>query len=187
MSKQNTVNKEILVKLNSNNERDTNDGYSLLRKTYSAYLFGVIKNTIRHYKELDGTMLFDEALEKISVKSRGFQLQDASKLKTWLSTVVRNHCIDAIRKEESRRRKAQRASVQNSGNESDDEYAFVIELGADRLLRKLKSEHQRRCLFLKYVNKMKYQEIADKLELPINTVRSHIRRGKQNLKKILEA
>ncbi len=180
------VNAQILVKLHAQNQRAKNEGYVLLRKTHGAYLLGIIKKTIKQYKDLDGDILFDESLEKISNKIIVFDPNDAAKLKTWLSTVVRNHCIDAIRKEESKRRHAERAAQQSSVPESEDEYAFLIELGADRLLRKLKSDAQRECLFLKYVNKMKYQEIADKMGMPVNTVRSHIRRGKQNLKKLLE-
>lgn len=186
MSAEKEVNKEILNHLQSLSQREQNSGYTLLRATYGAYLLGVVKNTIRPYKELDGDILFDEALEKISAKVKGFNIEDASKLKSWLSTVVRNHCIDAIRKEESRRKKANKINRRSAEPESEDVYAFLIELGADRLLMKLKSEAQRQCLFHKYVNKMKYQEIAEKMKLPVNTVRSHIRRGKQNLKKILE-
>lgn len=177
---------EILNHLRSDDQRLRNRGYTQLRTSFGTYLMGVVKRTIKPYKELDADILFDEAIEKISLKVAGFQLEDAQKLKSWLSTVVRNHCIDAIRKEESRRKKAERASRQSAVSESEDVYAFLIELGADRLLRKLKSDAQRQCLYCKYINKMKYKEIADKMNLPVNTVRSHIRRGKLNLKKILE-
>ena len=46
---------------------------------------------------------------------------------------------------------------------------------------------QRIVLELRHFQGLSYQEMADTLNLPINTVRSHLYRGRQNLAKILEA
>lgn len=188
MPSETLINQQILEQLRSDSDRGRNVGYVLLRKNYGPYLMGVIKKTIRSYKELDGAMLFDESLEKISEKSPAFNVEDAGKLKTWLTTVVRNHCIDAIRKEESKQRKAERAArMPQVESDSEDGFSFLKGVDADQLLSNLKSEAQRKCLYYKFVNRMKYKEISEKMHLPINTVRSHIRRGKAQLKKVLKA
>src|SRR5690349_8226168 len=48
-------------------------------------------------------------------------------------------------------------------------------------------EHYRLVLTLYYFEDMKYNDIADILGIPLNTVKSHIRRGKDRLAAILQA
>jgi RNA polymerase sigma-70 factor (ECF subfamily) len=48
-------------------------------------------------------------------------------------------------------------------------------------------EHYRLVLTLYYFDDLKYTDIAEILDLPLNTVKSHIRRGKERLAAILEA
>jgi RNA polymerase sigma-70 factor (ECF subfamily) len=47
-------------------------------------------------------------------------------------------------------------------------------------------EHYRLVLTLYYFEDMKYTDIAEVLDLPLNTVKSHIRRGKERLAAILQ-
>ncbi len=48
-------------------------------------------------------------------------------------------------------------------------------------------EHYRLVLTLYYFEHMRYQDIAEVLDIPLNTVKSHIRRGKERLAAILTA
>ncbi len=48
-------------------------------------------------------------------------------------------------------------------------------------------EHYRLVLTLYYFDDMKYTDIAEVLDLPLNTVKSHIRRGKERLAALLQA
>ncbi len=48
-------------------------------------------------------------------------------------------------------------------------------------------EHYRLVLTLYYFDDMKYTDISEVLDLPLNTVKSHIRRGKDRLAALLEA
>ncbi len=48
-------------------------------------------------------------------------------------------------------------------------------------------EHYRLVLTLYYFDDMKYTDIAEVLDMPLNTVKSHIRRGKERLAALLEA
>ena len=48
-------------------------------------------------------------------------------------------------------------------------------------------EHHRLVLTLYYFDDMKYTDIAEVLDIPLNTVKSHIRRGKERLAAILTA
>jgi len=48
-------------------------------------------------------------------------------------------------------------------------------------------EHYRLVLTLYYFDDMKYSDIAEVLDIPLNTVKSHIRRGKERLAALLQA
>jgi RNA polymerase sigma-70 factor (ECF subfamily) len=48
-------------------------------------------------------------------------------------------------------------------------------------------EHYRLVLTLYYFDDMKYNDIAEVLDIPLNTVKSHIRRGKERLAALLQA
>jgi RNA polymerase sigma-70 factor, ECF subfamily len=48
-------------------------------------------------------------------------------------------------------------------------------------------EHHRLVLTLYYFDDMKYTDIAEVLDMPLNTVKSHIRRGKERLAALLRA
>lgn len=48
-------------------------------------------------------------------------------------------------------------------------------------------EHYRLVLTLYYFDDMKYTDIAEVLDMPLNTVKSHIRRGKERLAALLQA
>jgi RNA polymerase sigma-70 factor, ECF subfamily len=58
--------------------------------------------------------------------------------------------------------------------------------GVQRALAQLE-EHYRLVLTLYYFDDMKYSDIAEVLDIPLNTVKSHIRRGKERLAALLEA
>ncbi|MCS6889838.1 MAG: RNA polymerase sigma factor, partial [Chloroflexus sp.] len=47
--------------------------------------------------------------------------------------------------------------------------------------------HYRLVLTLYYFEDLKYTDIAEILDLPLNTVKSHIRRGKERLAQLLQA
>lgn len=187
MADQHTTDSEILTNLQSEKERLSSLGYMQLRQTYRAYVKSIIGQTVKSYNALDADILFDEVLEKLSAKAKLFDASDVSKFKNWIATVSRNHCIDAIRSFASEQKKKQRAAdrvIKDAEQTVPDFMQSDIDL--EKLLGQLKSGSQREALFLHYVSRMKYHEIALKMKLPINTVRSHIRRGKAQLKKILD-
>lgn len=175
--------KSLLLLLQSATNSERAKAYHLFLEKYKSYLAKIIQRNTATYKNIDADFLLDESIEKIIENAKNFKIEDANKFKSWISIIARNHCIDAIRKQQAKQRKDKRAAAKQGTTEKDD-YGLADE-DFKSILKKIESEAQRQALFLKFVNKLKYQEIAKKMDLPINTVRSHIRRGKQNLKKVL--
>jgi RNA polymerase sigma-70 factor (ECF subfamily) len=127
------------------------------------------------------------------------QYTGESRFTTWLYRLVVN-----LGRDELRRRGRQVALVSPSTDEEDqDPISSVADddrwsdpaLALDsrevreevrRALTQLE-EHYRLVLTLYYFDDMKYTDIAEVLDMPLNTVKSHIRRGKERLALLLQA
>ena len=114
-----------------------------------------------------------------------------SAFSSWLYCLARNHAISYIRR---RGRRPQSVSIDESGrsgdglherlpseSKPDTGYAEAARRRAlDRLLMDLPLEY-REVVNLYYLGEYTYEGIAEVLELPINTVKTRLRRGKQRL------
>jgi len=123
---------------------------------------------------------------------QNWQDLDSERLEPWLLRVTRNACYDQLRK----RRSSSRHMVADPEGRVSDRAASerpdpeaMAEAGDFRrhllaALRKL-DEPLRSVLILREIQGLKYQEIADILELPLNTVRVYLHRGRRRLRKHL--
>jgi len=116
--------------------------------------------------------------------SKGHQLRDASKVKTWLFTSLYREFL-------GRKRQQDRfVEVESSGEAVATQTisaSVVNQLDGDIVQRALFAleEIYRAPLTLFYLQQHSYKEIAHTLEVPIGTVMSRISRGKQQLRKAL--
>jgi RNA polymerase sigma factor (sigma-70 family) len=116
---------------------------------------------------------------------------------TWLFKIATNNCIDFIRK---KRMKTLSIDEPMGDDESKDysnnlkaksldpEERFIREQRS-KILRELLerlSDKYRRMIELRYFDELSYQEIADKLDLPIGTVKAQLFRAKELLMDILK-
>jgi RNA polymerase sigma-70 factor, ECF subfamily len=113
--------------------------------------------------------------------SKGHQLREQSKVKTWLFTSLYREFL-----------RDERKRGQESGSESQlpDEQSLPVaanQLDGDAVVRALLEleEIYRAPLSLFYLQEHSYKEIAETLELPLGTVMSRISRGKARLREQL--
>ena len=133
--------------------------------------------------------LAQEALVKVYRSLGSFRFQSA--FTTWLYSIVKNTYLDAVKSRAGRERALEEPL-------SEREIAGLRELGTaeERLLQK----ESRRALFaalrqvpqafrtvvmMADVQGLSYEEIAAALSLPIGTVKSRLKRGRDALKDIL--
>ncbi|WP_420459177.1 RNA polymerase sigma factor [Neolewinella sp.] len=116
---------------------------------------------------------------------------EVSNFGSWLQTLVRNHCLMQLRRE-------QRDPLAHTG--TDDGLMQLAELQhptdkatnedtrpLHRCMKQL-GDAQRRCIHLFYLREgHSYQSIAANLNLSVGQVRSHLQNGRRNLKRCLEA
>ena len=116
---------------------------------------------------------------------------EVSNFKSWLHTLVRNHCLMQLRRE----RRDPLANTAAPLMQSD----ALLHLGEEpterdtdtrplhHCIKQLKEE-QRHCIHLFYLQEgHTYLSIAEKLNLTVGRVRSHLQNGRRNLKICLEA
>ena len=127
------------------------------------------------------------------------QYNGESRFTTWLYRLVINLARDELR---ARKRKV---PIINPGGEQEefDPVTLIEDTDVardpqvsleqnetrrvlDRALSKLEPQFQL-TLTLFYFEDLKYTEIAKILDIPLNTVKSHIRRGKERLREIIES
>ena len=116
---------------------------------------------------------------------------------TWLFTIATNNCIDFIRKKRMDTVRIEDLSVKDG----DDEYEYQMpsDLGnpEEEMVRAQRREalrmivaqmkpKYRRMIELRYFEELSYEEIAERLQMPLNTVRTHLRRAHDLLHSMLK-
>ncbi len=135
------------------------------------------------YKKADAEDLTQETFLRLYDKRKTLDPEKGAK--NWLYAVATNIAYDLFRK----RKRANELPLE--GNEEAEtiadreayhhiERAKDIEAAIDRLKPKYKS-----ALVLFYKEDFSYEEIAASMEIPVNTVKTYIRRGKEALKELL--
>jgi len=107
----------------------------------------------------------------------------------WMRTLAANLCYNHLRKS-----RLQRVSLEDEKDQLKDDPVrdpeFLLEIsqehrGLYQALWQL-PDNQRIALELRHFQGLSYNEMAKILKLPLNTVRSHLYRGRQKLAEILE-
>jgi RNA polymerase sigma-70 factor (ECF subfamily) len=120
-----------------------------------------------------------------------------SKFSTWLYRITHNHCLNRLRSAKSQ---PNTVSVEWYGDDEGDEREIVAHLPGDESenpsIRYETREHQqmlwgqvdklparyRSIIVLYYSQELSYEEIAEVLEVPVGTVKTHLFRAKAMLK-----
>jgi RNA polymerase sigma-70 factor (ECF subfamily) len=164
--------------------RDRNAFDRLYRLT-SAKLFGVCLRVLKDRAEAEEAL--QEIYIKIWHKADRFTANDLSPI-TWLVAVARTHCIDRLR-------------ARKKGNRPLDEAAEIADAAPgpeaqaaargerrriDGCLDELEAD---RALAVRgaYLDGDSYVELAERFSVPLNTMRTWLRRSLMKLKDCLEA
>jgi RNA polymerase sigma-70 factor (ECF subfamily) len=116
--------------------------------------------------------------------SKGHQLRDPSKVKTWLFTSLYREFLGKRRHQERFVESEETEQVIAAQSVSPSVFEQMDEKIVQRALLDLE-EIFRAPLTLFYLQQLSYKEIASALAIPIGTVMSRISRGKQQLRKAL--
>lgn len=135
------------------------------------------------HNNADAEEVVQDVFMKIYHHLKDFQFRSA--FKTWVYRITMNTAINRYRKsarEESDRVDYDNISEALPGDHStaEDVIQSDNEARLNALLELLSPEHKA-CLILREIEGLSYQEIAVALKIPVNTVRSRLKRARQAL------
>lgn len=102
---------------------------------------------------------------------------------TWLFRIAANAAIDEVRRRAQRQGQASLTAVERAGT-YDVESSAVARSTVDWALARLPPQFRAAVLLREYYD-LSYQEIAEALDIPIDTVKSRISRGRRALADLL--
>lgn len=109
-------------------------------------------------------------------------------LRTWLGTLTHRRAVDHVRREEARRRRAEREAGRAVAAPDVEEMATAL-LTAERVRAALDvlPEEQRRAVHLAYFGGKTYRQVAETLGIPEGTAKSRLRLALRRIADTLEA
>lgn len=186
------VEKELLLRRKNISERTDEELLELHRTSGNTEYFGELYNRYmpllyglclkylqQEEKAQDAVMqLFEELLPKIG----GYEIKV---FRTWLYSVVKNHCLQMLRRES----KEIVVDFKSDLMESDEILHLLSEEESDaermqalhRCLKRL-PDGQRISILHFFMEECSYADIVEKTGYPLKTVKSNIQNGKRNLK-----
>ena len=158
--------------------------FDLLYQRTSAKLFGVCLRVLSDRSEAEEAL--QEVFVKVWTKADRFAVSDLSPI-SWLVAVARNHAIDRVR---ARGRKA--ATLDEAMEVADDRpdpEALAVAGGESERIHGCLDELERdRAAAVRgaYLGGESYAELAERHKVPLNTMRTWLRRSLMKLKECLE-
>ncbi len=170
------IEKEIVSMFASGDVR----AIDLLYDNYADTLYGVILRIVKD--EAQAKDVLQDAFVKIWKQSKSYN-SDKGRLFTWLMSIVRNQSIDAIRKNKRAGKIYGEAKDVVLSNTSADTKDLSINYDIAKVLDQL-DQHQRDLIEHSYILGYTHPEIAEKMEMPIGTVKTRIRNAMLELRSI---
>lgn len=134
--------------------------------------------------EQDAMDASQEALLRIYQKIGTYE--ERAQFKTWVQRIVTNICIDTFRRNKPSVSIEEHDMVFASGQFVEDAVlATFASKDIVAAIDKLPMQH-RTVVVLRYLQDFSYAEIAESLNLPINTVKSYLFRARQQLQVLLQ-
>jgi RNA polymerase sigma factor (sigma-70 family) len=134
--------------------------------------------------EQDALDVSQEALIRIYTKINSYE--EKAQFKTWVQRIVTNICIDKFRKTKPTVSVEEHEMIFSSETNVEHEViSTYIAQDIQAAIEKLPEQH-RTVVILRYVEDFSYNEIAESLNLPINTVKSYLFRARKQLQNLLQ-
>lgn len=160
-----------------------NDWLGILFPRYTLLLFGVCMKYLKNEEEAK------DCVQQIFLKAiTELHKYRVDYFKSWLYMVAKNHCLMKLR-DKNKRPVEINETVMGSPDEvadinlleQKDKTISLMETALDEL-----NEEQKKCIKLFYLEKLSYQQVAERTGYNLMQVKSYIQNGKRNLKQMIE-
>jgi RNA polymerase sigma factor (sigma-70 family) len=163
--------RELIQTIKAGNYRQ----FERLIEAYQKPLYVFIWRMVQD--EDDAKDICQETFFKAYKKIKSFR--EKSKFSSWLFQIGYRKALDFMAKK--KRQRVALDKMESKSQVSDNERKFELkqaDLAIGKIIDGLQQNH-RAALHLFYKEEMTYNEIASVMKVPINTVKSHIHRGKE--------
>lgn len=167
--------------------------YSKLMSRYRDSIFFMVLKMVHNRDDAEDLTIeaFGKAFNNIANYSADYAFS------TWLFKIATNNCIDFIRKKRlqttsidqtSKNEDGESAPIAVKDHNPDPEETMVKEQRAAKIRAAIEqlSPKYRSLIELRYLDELSYEEIAEKLDLPLGTVKAQLFRAKDMLYNILK-
>lgn len=150
-------------------------------KAFSTFVYNVALRITRN--SADAEEVTQDVFMKIYRNLKRFEFRSA--FRTWVYRITMNTAINQYQK--SRREEANRVDYESVAGAMASEHSTVEELiekdNENRVngLLEMLNPQQKACLVLRELQGLSYREIAATLKVPLNTVRTRLKRARQAL------
>jgi RNA polymerase sigma-70 factor (ECF subfamily) len=171
------VDKDILIQAKAGDLHAFEYILSFYEKAIYNYVLRIVRNS-QNAKDITQETF-------IKVYTHRKDIDPEKNIKTWIFTIATNTAYDLLR---GKKRKNE-ISIDEDDETISSLQTYYVQEGlisdVDKALTQINSEY-RKVLVLFYQQGFEYKEIAEILGVPINTVKTHISRGKEQLKEKLK-
>ncbi|MEA2555927.1 MAG: hypothetical protein QOI60_1258 [Actinomycetota bacterium] len=180
-----TGDRDLLQRLLTRDEEAFRGLFSRYAPTAKALALRVVRQ--QHLAE----EIVQEAFMAVWRNPGAYEEQRGS-VKTWLMGMVHHRAVDAVRREESQRRRAEAEGAVATLETEDHAEAVATELGAPQERAAIRAalntlpEAQRAVLEMMYFDGLSQSQIAERNGLPLGTVKSRTLLGMRRLRVALE-
>lgn len=158
------------------------DAYGELVGRYQDRLFNAVFRFLGHAE--DAKDVVQEAF--LSAYQALGRFKGDSRFFTWLYRIAINHAVDQQRKQKSLQRLERQLETAGEGATPEDALERQEENEKLRQALEYLSTEHRMVLVLKDIDDLKYEEMAEVLDVPIGTIRSRLHRARLELRQVWE-
>ncbi|MDR2473323.1 MAG: sigma-70 family RNA polymerase sigma factor [Tannerella sp.] len=159
------------------------DCFGELYNRYIPLLYGIGLKYLNDVPRAEDAVM--ELFEIIFPKMAQYEVKT---FKTWIFTVMKNHCLQTIRRDSREIVVDFNSEIMESDeilhlfeNEDDNGHKEAL----NKCIEKL-PDNQRNAIIRFFVDDLSYQDIAESSQYTVNKVKSYIQNGKRNLKICIE-
>ena len=134
--------------------------------------------------EQDALDAAQEALIRVYTKINSYE--EKAQFRTWVQRIVTNICIDKFRRKRPSVSIDEHELVFHAGDDVEGEVMLAYAAEEIREAIGKLPDHHRTVVVLRYLQDFSYNEIAESLDLPLNTVKSYLFRARQQLQVLLQ-
>lgn len=174
-------------------ENQSQEAFNKLHKRYYGSIFHLALKRVGDREEAEdiASITLAKAFKHLNQYNENFAFS------TWLFRIANNNCIDY-----SRKKKIKKLDIQGDSDDENEHNNPILNLNDDnlspqaKLIRQQKhkqihnlidnlSDQYKELVVLRYFEELSYEEIAEKLNIPMGTVKAKLFRAKEKLHEAL--